>query len=102
VNVSGAKLLAIHLTPLTTLQTGQSVVMKATADFEDEKGVQIHDANYLTLQSESMAGMGYIGGTALRLNDASDTVFAQGVGATLLSVSHIGVRGAVEQQTGLR
>jgi VCBS repeat-containing protein len=41
VNVSGAKLIAIHLTRIAILATGQSKQLQVTGDFEDQEGVQL-------------------------------------------------------------
>ena len=50
VNVSGAKLIAIHIESLATLHTGTSRYMTTTGDFEDENGVKL-TGDYLKYSS---------------------------------------------------
>ncbi|MES2205594.1 MAG: putative Ig domain-containing protein [Pseudomonadota bacterium] len=89
VNVSGAKLLAIHLAPILSLQTGQVIQIQARGDFEDEKGVQLNAGSYLTVATEDISGLGYVGSTALQINDIRDLILAKQPGSALLSVSRV-------------
>ncbi|WP_291853752.1 Ig-like domain-containing protein [Accumulibacter sp.] len=87
VNVSGARLTAIHLAPLATLHAGQTARLQATLDFEDQTGVTLADTAYLSLQAADLASMGDVGGSPLQVDDELDQVRATGVGPALLLVS---------------
>ncbi|MBK7003103.1 MAG: tandem-95 repeat protein [Rhodoferax sp.] len=96
VNVSDAQLLAIRLTNLerlNNLRVGESATVQAVGDFADEAGVALSAGNYLTVQSADIAGMGYQGGKALQVMDASDRIRVSGVGAALLSVGRTDAQG---------
>ncbi|UUZ69426.1 hypothetical protein LP416_08010 [Polaromonas sp. P2-4] len=94
VSVSGAKLLAIHLAPLSSLRPGQSLIVKATADFEDQKGVDVSaGASYLTVSRADISGMGLMGQSSIQVDDSRDLVRATGVGAALIIVTRIDTDG---------
>ncbi|MHB8166023.1 MAG: dockerin type I domain-containing protein, partial [Sulfuricella sp.] len=95
VNVSGAKLLAIHLAALPQLQAGQSALIKASVDFADEKGVAIVAGDYLTLSAADISGMGFVGTSAIAADDIRDIVRAKAVGPALLTVSRTDTDGRV-------
>lgn len=90
VNVSGAKLLAIHVQDLGALVQGQQVKIKASLDFEDEKGVALIQGNYLTLSQIDLD----TGIEAIQIDDAKDTVYAKEVGAILLELTRINSDGS--------
>ena len=69
VNVSGAKLLQIHLAELPGLQVGQGARIQATADFADQANVAITRGDYLTLENVDLSGLGYLGGPVITLDD---------------------------------
>ncbi|MER2625129.1 MAG: putative Ig domain-containing protein, partial [Accumulibacter sp.] len=84
VNVSGARLTAIHLAPLARLQAGQTARVHATLDFEDQQGVALTDAAYLDVTVADIAGMGYVGTSPLQVDDARDQIRATGEGPALV------------------
>ncbi len=93
-NVSGAKLLAIHLNSLPPLQAGQSLVVRATGDFEDAKGVDLSTSgSYLSLTSQDLAAMHYAGRNPLRVDDSRDRIQAIGSGSAVIQVSHTDATG---------
>jgi VCBS repeat-containing protein len=105
VNVSGAKLLALHLAPLSMLRAGESAVLHATADFEDEKGVAIVDGGYLTVSLPSPASGGGAGGeglwdnarSAISIDDARDLLIARAQGPALVIVTRTDASGHTVQ-----
>ena len=100
VNVSGAKLLAIRLAPLPSLITGQSALLHATGDFEDERNVDLSaSGSYLTLSQQDLSAMGYLGADAVAIDDVRDVVRAKTEGAALIQVSRIDSDGRVVRAT---
>ncbi|MDB5857580.1 MAG: hypothetical protein JWQ76_1269, partial [Ramlibacter sp.] len=93
VNVSAARLLAVHiinLDRLAAMRAGESAKVQAIADFEDQQGVFIGpDAGYLTVQVEDIGALGYAGATAVEVDDARDIVRTLRAGQALVSVLRI-------------
>ncbi|WP_374326246.1 tandem-95 repeat protein [Azonexus sp.] len=98
VDVSSAKLLAIHLAPLTDLRVGEAAQVKATADFEDELGVDVSsNGAYLTVESQSLIGLGALGASPLAVDDNRDLVRATSTGPVLILVKRIDSDGRTVQ-----
>jgi len=89
VNVSGAKLVRLHLAQIPALATGQFALLQATADFEDEQGVAITNGDYLTVSTADLAGMGHVGASPVQVDDAHDLVRAMTSGPALVIVRHL-------------
>jgi len=87
VNISAARLLALHLPPelLAPQRLGSTLTVRATADFEDEANVPIDEpGGYLRLEAADLAGMGYVGAQAIKLDAATGRVRFAAPGAALL------------------
>jgi VCBS repeat-containing protein len=101
VNVSGAKLLALHLAPLSMLRAGESAVLHATADFEDEKNVAIIDGGYLTVRQATLpspaSGRGAGGEGAVAIDDTRDLLIARAQGPALVIVTRTDATGHTVQ-----
>ncbi|HND81548.1 MAG TPA: Ig-like domain-containing protein, partial [Accumulibacter sp.] len=97
VNVSGAKLLRLHLAPLPALVSGQQKVLEAIADFADETGVAITNGAYLTASAADLAPLGYVGGNSVQIDDAHDRIRATGQGAALIVVTRLDTDGRLVQ-----
>ncbi|MCB1943385.1 MAG: putative Ig domain-containing protein, partial [Candidatus Accumulibacter sp.] len=97
IKVSDARLRQLHLAPLATLATGQFSRFQATADFDDEQGVVVTDAAYLTLRSADLAALGGTAPTPLLVDDARDLVHAISAGPALLVVTRVDTDGRLIQ-----
>jgi YD repeat-containing protein len=94
VQVSGAKLLAIHLQPLPSLRPGQSAVVRALGDFEDVAQVDLGaSGDYLHLETRDLSPLGYLGSNAIRVDDSQDRVRAETAGAGLIVASRTDAAG---------
>ncbi|QNM95070.1 tandem-95 repeat protein [Chitinimonas koreensis] len=98
VNVSGARLLAIHLAQLPALKPGQTAQVRATVDFEDQQGVDVsHDPAYLTLYSADLSALGKVGGDSLQVIDGQDALKVLTRGPALLVATRTDRDGRVVQ-----
>uniref|UniRef100_UPI00262BDF4C polymorphic toxin-type HINT domain-containing protein n=1 Tax=Propionivibrio sp. TaxID=2212460 RepID=UPI00262BDF4C len=84
VNVSGAKLLNLHLERIAVLATGGSNSLRITGDFEDQQGVAL-DTDYVHFQSDDPATVAL---------DARGHVLGKKTGITLVTYSSHGIIGA--------
>ncbi|MHB8166398.1 MAG: Ig-like domain-containing protein, partial [Sulfuricella sp.] len=93
VNVSGAKLLAIHLAELPSLSIGQFTKIHATADFEDEQGVTVTNATWLTVSTADLSGMGDVMASPIAVDDNRDLIRATATGPALVIVTRVDTDG---------
>jgi hypothetical protein len=91
------RLLAIRPTVLPVLVAGQSVQLRAAADFEDEKSVIIDKPDYLTLSVEPLVDMGYTSKIPVKVDDKRDLIHAIAAGPALILVKHVDFDGRVIQ-----
>ncbi|WP_346950351.1 Ig-like domain-containing protein, partial [Dyella sp.] len=89
VQVSAARLTAIHLQPAGLLEPGQAYAIKATVDFEDQLGVDVSTAlGYLNLSLADLAALGATSPAAVTLDAARGLLICNGSGPALLQASH--------------
>ncbi|ULU23434.1 tandem-95 repeat protein [Dyella terrae] len=92
VNVSAAKLTAIHLQPVGNLSPGQAAPIQAILDFADEQGV-IAEPGYLTISLDDLSGIGMVGAASVSLDPTQSELLCHGAGPALLDVSHTDATG---------
>jgi hypothetical protein len=97
IDVSGARLLHIHLAPLPALASGQFARLQASVDFADEQSVAITDPAYLTLSAADLAGLGGSLPSPVLIDDARDLIHATGVGPALLMLQRVDSDGRLIQ-----
>ncbi|MEF8731696.1 MAG: Ig-like domain-containing protein [Candidatus Accumulibacter meliphilus] len=97
IDVSGARLLHIHLAPLPALASGQFARLQASVDFADEQSVAITDPAYLTLSAADLAGLGGSLPSPVLVDDARDLIHATGVGPALLMLQRVDSDGRLIQ-----
>ena len=84
VNVSSAKLVAIHVNDFAHLRLGQQIKLQAILDFEDEKGVVLNQTDYLKIQEIDLGLT-----SAIQIHDDKDLISAKKIGVMLLEVGHL-------------
>lgn len=89
INVSDAKLLAIHLASLPSLRVGEFTVIKAAVDFADEKNVAIDDAHYLTVTQSNLVSMGDVQASPISIDDSRDLIRAASTGPALIVINRL-------------
>ncbi|WP_162084669.1 tandem-95 repeat protein [Sulfuriferula nivalis] len=98
VNVSAAKLVALHLSDLSSLQPGQSASLHVTADFTDQTGVSLDGSSgYYNVIAQSLAPLGYVGPTVVTMNSAGTVITDLNQGSAMLTVSHTDASGETVQ-----
>ena len=94
VDVSGARLLMIHLEVTGSLKAGASTTVRATGDFEDEAGVDLSGSgDYLKISLADLSASGYAGEPSLVVDDARDLLRGVRRGPALVDVIRVDLDG---------
>ena len=94
IQISSARLTAIHIQPLGDVAPGQALTVKTTVDFEDQLGVDVsNDPSYISLAGSDLSGIGLVGPSPLSLDDSRDLLLVKGSGPGVIVASHTGADG---------